>query len=511
MSLSANAARHAPLRPALGWTDEGFALVAGVAFTVAGLVFPPNRQPSAESAMRRTMRALHLTDSAALLHAVQRPGEPRDALFAELTVGESYFFREAAALGVLEREIIDARRMSGREHEVLRIWSAGCATGEEPYTLAMLLRELGWQQQVQILGTDLSRPRLAAARRGRYTQWSLRGVSPERTARFFVQRGKHYLVDERIRAAVKFQPLNLASGEYPSPTNGTDGQDLILCRNVLIYFDLPTVAQIASQLLRALRPDGWLLLGASDPPLADLVECRTLMTSSGVAYQRADSEPRVRPPRVSVQTSWFDEHATSDWSTVEARVAELELAPESVAPVRVVAPDVAPASSALRADAAAAYSVSDYRVAAAAAEQAIAIEADEVPLWIIWIRSLANAGQLARAGEVTAAAIDRHRLEPELHYLHGMLVLEGGSATEGARAARRALYLDRTFIIGYMLLGDALSRLGDLPGAHRAFENALRQLDQMPDVAVLPAADGVTASRMRQIASERVRGLTVRA
>ncbi|MEP6731062.1 MAG: CheR family methyltransferase [bacterium] len=507
-----NRPSHAPMRRQAtrtrGWSDERFAHVADVALTVAGLVFPPNRQPSAESAMRRVMSALRIAGPEELLHAVARPGDARDALLAELTVGESYFFREAAALSVLERELVNGRRASEREDEPLRIWSAGCATGEEPYTLAMLLRELGWQHHVHILGTDISRPRLDAAKRGRYTQWSLRGVSQERINRWFQQRAKQFIVEDSIRAAVRFEQLNFISDDYPSAANGTSDQDLILCRNVLIYFDLPTVAQIATQLLRALRPNGWLLLGASDPPLADLVECRTLMSPSGVLYQRADAEPRVKAQHAVVSVPWIDEHVVPDWATPATSRDDPAVAALEHADLKAESPVAAPV---IDLNALTAYSRGDYRTAAEYAEQTITLGADEVSLWIVWIRALANTGDLARAGEITAAAIDRHRLEPELHYLHGMLLLEGGSVSEGARAARRALYLDREFVIGYMLLGDALSRLGDIAGARRAFDNAVHQLAHAVDDALVPAGDGVHASRMRQIAIERLRGLTVRA
>ncbi|MEP6621207.1 MAG: protein-glutamate O-methyltransferase CheR [bacterium] len=486
----------------IGWSNEQFERVATVAYRVAGLVFPTNRQASAESAMRRVMATLRLETPAALLHEVGQPGEARDALLAELTVGESYFFREAGALSVLEREIIDARRSPERQDEPLRIWSAGCATGEEPYTLAMLLRELGWAQPAHILGTDISRPRLDAARRGRYTQWSLRGVSSSRVERWFSARGKHFIVDESIRAAVQFQSLNLVSDEYPSSRNGTAGQDLILCRNVLIYFDLPTVAQIATQLLRALRPDGWLLLGASDPPLADLVDCRTSMTPSGVVYQRADGEPRAHVARTPLTPAW---HHDVIAQAVIAEERAPSLPKRSLEPVPPMYAESAPLAVDVPTDAVAAYAGGDYATASRAAELALARDGSDASMWVTWIRALANTGQLARAGEVAAAAIDRHRLEPELQYLHGMLLLEGGSVAEGARAARRALYLDRSFVIGYMLLGDALSRLADMTGSRHAFENAVRLIDRLTPGAAIAGADGVSTVRMRQIAVERLR------
>ena len=456
--------------------------------------------------MRRVMNSFHFGDPDALLRGVAHPGDARDALLAELTVGESYFFREAAALSVLERDIIKAQRLAGRESEPLRIWSAGCATGEEPYTLAMLLRELGSTHDARILGTDISRPRLDAARRARYTQWSMRGVPPERIARWFEQRGKHYIVRADVRDAVRFLPLNLVADEYPSDANGTANQDLILCRNVLIYFDLPTVAQIAEKLLRALRPDGWLLLGASDPPLGDLVSCRMHMTPSGAIYQRTNGEPRTIMVRAAPDVTWPDVAPAGMAAFVALTDVEADVEPR---PPRMVAVAAAIAPAVVDTSAALAYERGDYALAAREAERTLLAGHDAVPDWIIWIRSLANVGQLLAAGEVAAAAIDRHRLVPELHYLHGMLLLEGGCVAESVQATRRALYLDRTFVIARMLLGDGLARLGDIPAAQRAFASALSELDAMPEGAIVPAADGVSASRVRQIAAERLRGLTV--
>ena len=172
-------------------------------------------------------------------------------------------------------------------HRPLKIWSAGCASGEEAYSLAIMLRELAWPHPARIVGTDVARPRLDAARRGRYTRWSLRGVDDQRVTRWFERRGSHFQLDPAIRAAVEFTTLNLVDDEYPSAATGTLDQDIVLCRNVLIYFDMTTVEQIATRLLASLAPDGWLLCGASDPPLFGLVPCESVTTPGGVVYRRA--------------------------------------------------------------------------------------------------------------------------------------------------------------------------------------------------------------------------------
>jgi chemotaxis protein methyltransferase CheR len=510
--------RSAARSIASGWTDPAFARVADAVHLVAGLVFPPNRQPTAESGMRRAMAALRLRDADALARAVERPGDARDAVLAELTVGETYFFRESAQLGVLGSEILPA--LTGRRgpDAPLRIWSAGCASGEEPYTLAIMLRELGWTAPARILGTDVARPRLDAARRGHYTRWSLRGVSPERVDRWFERRASHFLLRDDVRQAVHFAPLNLIADDYPSLEGGTAQQDLVLCRNVLIYFDMESVVHIATRLLAALAPDGWLLLGASDPPLAGLVPCEPVMTPGGMVYRRDDRNPA----RARSGTAFRTDAPTSAWQAprpwagdpVDASAlppAVLVVPAVPAVPAVPVAPMVdealpwplAPAGSS-RPESRTIDGADEPRADTTGRDAATPSDADE---WVARVRSLANAGQLREADEACMHALDVHRLVPELHLLHAMLLAAAGQLRESANASRRAVYLDRGFAMAHLQLGDALARLGERERARLAFESAASALSDHPDDRPVPAADGIVASRLRQTASRRLRGL----
>jgi chemotaxis protein methyltransferase CheR len=208
-------------------------------------------------------------------------------VIAEITSGETCFFREPAQLDWLRRAVLprfEARRRAGQPP---RLWSAGCATGEEAYSLAILVREAGWADRAMVLGTDVARPRLEAARRARYGRWSLRAVPEEMVARWFTRRGAHFRVVPRIRDAVTFRDHNLAAGDWPGGDSGIADMDVVLCRHVLVYLDPPTMLAVAERLLRTLAPEGWLLVGASDPALHELVSCEVVTTGAGVAYRRA--------------------------------------------------------------------------------------------------------------------------------------------------------------------------------------------------------------------------------
>jgi chemotaxis protein methyltransferase CheR len=496
-----------------GWSEPAFERVAEVVYVVAGLVFPANRQASAESGMRRAMTALRLSDAGALARAVQVPGEARDVVLAELTVGETYFFREAQQLDLLRTDVLPMMAPRCGPNRPLRIWSAGCASGEEPYTVAIMLRELGWAHPVQIMGTDVARPRLDAAKRGRFTRWSLRGVSTVRVDRWFERRGPHFQLDSTIVDSVNFRPLNLVSDEYPTLASGTQEQDVVLCRNVLIYFDMPAVERIATRLLASLAPDGWLLLGASDPPLHGLVPCEVVVTPAGVAYRRADRDPEraqrlmtFPPPAVA-----WSEPTSVTWSAI-GRVPPLPDLVDEPPPVRVAAPParatpIAEATPPASESAAAAFAAADYPRAEALASRAVDRDETDLSSWIVLVRTVANQGRLREADERCTRALDLHRLSPELHYLHATLLSAAGQYREAINAARRALYLDRQYAMAYLQLGDALAHEGDIERASRAFENVGAALAGIDDDVAVAGADGVPASRLRQVAARWLRAL----
>ncbi len=513
MTVTSKARNKQPPMRATGYSDPAFARLADLAHVLAGLVFPPNRQPSAEAGMCRAMTTLRIAEPHLLLRAAERPGAARDAVLAELTVGESYFFRDSAQLEILATDILSARFASQDVSHPFRVWSAGCASGEEPYTMAILLRELASPHAARIVGTDVALPRLEAARRGRYTRWALRSVSEDRITQWFHRRGSYFDLDPDIRESVEFRALNLVHDDYGSATGGTGVYDLILCRNVMIYFNLHTVTRIATGLLASLAPDGWLVLGPSDPPLAELVPCEVVATTAGIAYRRAGGIGAT--PRRYIRADPPRDVVTNPPLILKSAGA----APASVAPAPsvprtsrdgVLAPTDECSDVVGLEDVIAAYERADYPAAEAMADTALACAGEGqglLPLWVYHIRAVANQGRLHEAGELCARALETHPLMAELHYLHATLLAEAGWQSDAAIAARRSIYLDRKFVMGHLLLGDALTRTGDASGARIAFENVVALLANMAPGDPVMAADGVPSSRLRQIATLRLRDL----
>lgn len=185
--------------------------------------------------------------------------EELDELADALVVGETYFFRELAPLEVLVDDVLRPRLEAG---ERLRIWSAACSTGEEPYTVAMLLAARGLLGHVEIVGTDLSRRAVARAIAGRYGRRSFRGDrEPALAASYLRPIPEGREVVQELRAAVRFRQVNLLDGPAVERLGTFDA---IVCRNVLIYFTPQRVREAVARLERALAPGGVLLVGVSE-------------------------------------------------------------------------------------------------------------------------------------------------------------------------------------------------------------------------------------------------------
>jgi chemotaxis protein methyltransferase CheR len=268
------------------WSTPGMARVAELVRQRSGLVFPEARVTEVEAAVRRAMKRRGVATADRMAELLVQDAAERDALVAELTIGETYFQRDAGQFELLRRRILPQllERVGGERP--LRIWSAGCASGEEPYSIAMILHELDALEGAEIVGTDIARPRLVDAQRGIYSKWSLRTVPDDLRARYFRERGRYYELDPRIREHVDFQYLNLAEDRFPSLSIGIWGMDLVLCRNVLIYFDGDTVRAVARRLVETLSEDGFLVLGASDPAIGEMIECDVVVTDAGLIYRR---------------------------------------------------------------------------------------------------------------------------------------------------------------------------------------------------------------------------------
>jgi chemotaxis protein methyltransferase CheR len=439
------------------------------------------------------MQRVGIASPEAFVPLVAQDGAVFDDLMAEVTIGETYFFREAAHFTLLRKTILPEFRKRATKDQKFRAWSAACSTGEETYSVALALREE--DVAADVVGTDVSRARLSAARRGEYRAWSFRGVPDATIERYFKRDGDTFVLTPDVRRDVEFRYLNLASDCYPELASGVWGMDLVLCRNVLIYFDRDTTAHVAKSLLASLSDDGWLLLGATDPPLHDFVKCEVVQTAGGLAYRhfKGTSFRSIAGVRRAVPLA----------APLEILPVGVPLPVEDARPIHVPTPLPSPpavASSGMTsAILAEAYASRDYQRATEIADSLVTHGRAAPTDLVVYVRALANSGRLEEAGRACAAALEQYRDFPELHYLHAVLVAQSGQFAESARAAKRAIYLDRAMIVAHLALGGALARSGDAAGALRAFAASERLLSALPADASVPGTDGEPAGRLLEM------------
>ena len=440
--------------------EELLALVA----QRSGMVFAPNRRGEAEAGIARAMKHAGADGLDAYLEMVRGDGIGLDGLVDELTVGETHFMRDPDQLELVRREVFPA--LKGRRGAAARVWSAGCATGEEAYSLAILLEQEGLGKGAVVLGTDLSTVSLAKARSGSYSDYSMRDVGSAFLQDYFRRVRECRVLVDRIRSMVRFERLNLV-GPDDYAAAGAFAMDLILCRNVLIYFDHEKVGRIAARLYDCLAEGGVLLTAGADPILADYAPFEVEITRVGLVYRRPHLlQTEAAPPRIARAAParlWSPDHVR--------RVADRE---ESAATIALP-----PSPPELGREA------------------------------FARVIGHANARGAEEAERIAQMALLRHPLDAPLHYLRASLLLSLDRDEEAEHEAQRALYLDRSLAVGHFLLGTILRKRGARPLARRAFRNVRDLCAARPSDEEVPAGAGEKAGALHLAASAEMARLEV--
>jgi chemotaxis protein methyltransferase CheR len=430
-----------------------------------GLTLSPGIRRTLGDAFMRAARELRLAPEPFLGQLRAREHRAVTTLVEAAVVGETYFFRHPEQL-VLIRQLAIAAASRDRP---LSIWSAGCATGEEPYTLAMELADAG---RIgigdRILATDVSSRALAVAKEARYGEWSLRRLDPAVRNRHFESHPPQVEVRPEIRARVEFQRHNLVRDPAPAL-----GFDLVLCRNVLIYFNPPTAALVVEKLAVSLAPGGVLVLGPVETPLAAGQDLERVEIDGVTAFRAPGGRPLptsyFRPREELPGAAPPKAHRYAEARTNGAKKLAVVPPPESkqAAPIPTPVPIPTPAPA-----------------VSAAAEP---LEA---------ARDAARRGDLPAAEALARAAATRE-LCPEAWLLVSMAADARGDLAGAVDAARKALYLDPGLALGHATLVSLFIRLGLPEDAARSRRNALEALAGLDDAAPLRGVEMITAGALR--------------
>ncbi|MEM6253190.1 MAG: protein-glutamate O-methyltransferase CheR [Cyanobacteria bacterium P01_D01_bin.156] len=230
-----------------------------------------------------------------------------ELLILAITNTESFFFRDQGQFNILNNYILPTLIKRNYSQKSLRICSAGCSTGEEPYSIAILLTQLipdlkNWD--LTIFGIDINSKAVEKARAGIYRPWSFRGVDRTVQSRFFRVANNDYQINDAIREMVNFKVVNLVDSSFLDPTLDIKDMDLILCRNVFIYFSDSAIANTLDKFYHALSPSGYLLVGHAELHKQNLDKLHTKIFNESIAYQRpANNNAQAISESIPLQTT----------------------------------------------------------------------------------------------------------------------------------------------------------------------------------------------------------------
>ena len=433
-----------------------------------------------------------------------------EVLASYLTVGETYFFREMRSLEVLEKDIVP-ELIQTRKGGVIRIWSAGCATGEEPYSIAILLSK--WmagleKRDVEILATDLNFKSLQKASEGIYREWSFRGTPPwVRSAYFEAVDKDRWAIRPAIKKMVSFAQLNLADGSFPSHSHSIHGFDVIFCRNVLMYFTPAGINKVVRQLYRSLASNGWLIVSPTETSHELFSEFAAVSFGDVTLYRKlaTHAQKALTLPSVVYDESW------SGHRLPEQRVESSEPA---MAPVcdttqksqgcEIHAENAAPPAPSYE-QALALHELGRYEEAEQVIGTLLSQNGKDARAMLLLARACANQGKLAAALGWCDKAIAADKMDACAYYLRATILREQGSIPEVLLALKQAVYVEPQFVLSHFSLGHLALSHGKRKEAEKHFENVLLLLAQYAPEDIVPESEGLSVGALREmIVSQRV-------
>lgn len=483
-----------------------------------GLAFDPTKQDQLARVLLDRLQERGLPSVEAYLALISAPESSREefrALAEQLTVAETYFHRHPDQFRAFaDVALVQCRRGAGGMRK-LRILSAGCSSGEEPYTLAMLACETlgeGAAEQVEILGININGALLAKAREGRYSEWSLRGTPDELRRRYFRQEGRSFQLEGTLLQMVAFEERNLAAED---PDYWRPGAfDVIFCRNVLMYFTAAAMGKVVERFAKALAPGGFLFLGPAET-LRGLTQAFHLRHSHETFYyqrRRAD-EPASGPsmwghtaagPTGTGSVPESPVRSEPLWPQEIARASARILALSEEARIRPEAPRSEDGPPSQDGASGLALAMEHYR--RERFEDAVHVlrslpsgagEAVEALLLLAVV--LAQKGDYGEAQAVCTRVLVSDELNAGAHYLAALCREQAGDAVGAGEHDQAAVYLDPTFAMPHLHLGLLARKEGRLGAARREWNQALDLLAREDTARILLFGGGFSREALMNL------------
>jgi chemotaxis protein methyltransferase CheR len=467
-----------------------------------GLAFEEERLGQLAEVLRDRV-ASHGGSPDAYLNQLER--EPtlleQSGIARRVTVGETYFFRHSQQFDALRSILLRDFRAASPP----RLLSAGCASGEEPYSLAMLMRELWPSREISVVAADLNPAILERAAQARYGDWSLRETPPLAIARWFRKDGPEYVVDDAIRRSVRFVQANLAGEEPELLASGSF--DIVFCRNVLMYFTPENFRAAVRRLSRALAPEGYLFMGSAET-LRGISQDFHLCHTHGAFYYRRKNELELsrHPPALGAEPEDWRQPPPEVEMDPSAWVEEIRRAAARIAALsHEPAASRAPASTTRHAlDLSGALDLLHKEQFSDALDHVRALSAEaarDPEAMLLEAVLLSSGGKFGEAELACQRLLAVDELNAGAHYVLALCSAGGGKLDRAVHHDRVATYLDPGFAMPRLHLGLMLRREGDRTAARVELGQARSLLEREDSARLLMFGGGFNRSALLALCS----------
>lgn len=424
-------------------------------------------------------------------------------LISLLTVTETYFFRDQGQMSLLKNQLLpelierktvlsltQCNAANGEFYRpTLRLWSAGCSTGEEAYSLAILVKELIPDNQtwdILILGTDINQPAIALAQQGIYSDWSFRTTTQEIKNRYFRSHKQGWKIDPAIQAMVTFQPGNLMQDNYPAYASKIHDFDLIICRNVFIYFDFNAIAQVIDKFYSSLTPGGFLLTGHTELHGQTIEPFQFKNFPQSAVYQRhtlLNEHKHSKVLNTIIPAAKFESRET------ENSLPSL--------PSLGTGFDVSANTQTLLDAAKKSLIQEAYADVIQIAEQLIAVAPQDFQAYCLMAEAYANFGDYSQANQACQQALQISPLAIEPYHLLAQIAEEQGDRDRAKLFLKRIIYLAPSSVTAHLELGSIYEREVNEKQAQKIWRSLLEILQNLPQEQAINSHNQQTTAELK--------------
>lgn len=419
------------------------------------------------------------------------------ALAESLTIGETYFFREITGLKYLTENIIPKLRKAGQNK--LNIWSAGCSSGEEPYSLAIYLKEYlndldAWD--VRIVATDLSEQAINKAKQAIYRSWSFRGFPIHIQSKYFTKSDEGFMLNPEIKNMVEFYNLNLVKDLYPFQNDRNQFMDVIYCRNVLMYFSDDVTHEITKRFYSTLPSQGWFLTSQTELSLNYFKDFEREKYGDGFFFQKGGVKTENINPRNKVVhkiKSTLSNNRAQREKTKKVHANHAKTKHQKNDP-SVSTAQVADVSRVEKLFAQKKYQECIHFFETEMHQKNYPAKAN-----LIYAKALANMQMYDKAIPVLKRLLEENKMNAEFYYFYATILSEKSDFARAEQMLVKALYLKPDYITARFSRFLVLQKLNELEKARKEGENLLMDLEALGDSDFVSDDKEITAGNIRQM------------